>query len=503
MAIRPHRNPTNRTPVFRRSRLKVILVAGDTLAIALGYTATLALTPSSDRLDLLGALTMITTAAAFGLIAVHLQGLHLARVSAVRAIELSRTARAIAILTVSMMLADRVAHLGFRLRDVIPASVASLILLCMWRSMFRSSMTHARADGRRLRRVIVIGTGDEAARVVELCATHREVGFVVVGVIGDPIEAAAFGLSNYWIGTVDDAEDLVDNAGLSGVFVTPGAVTSERMKHLLGRLQRLNLHVHLTTGICGLDSRRIRLLPLAHEPLLYLEAPALTPARMFAKRCFDVALAAALLLVLSPVMLIIALAVKLHDRGPILFVQQRVGRDGRLFGVLKFRTMCVDAERRLAELGAANERKGPLFKMVGDPRVTRVGRFLRESSLDELPQLLNVVRGQMSLVGPRPALPAEVAAFSAELRTREKVLPGITGLWQVEARDNPSFTAYQRLDLFYVENWSTTLDLMIVLATIEQLVGRVIRILVRRRSVGAGPAVASAVVPVGSPTVAV
>lgn len=486
------------TGAFRRSHLKAVLVVGDAIAIALGYAATLAFTTSGDRHDLVGALAVTVTAATVGLWAVHMQGLHLARVSAVRAIELSRTARAIAILTASMLLADRVAHLGFRLRDVIPASVTALVLLCVWRSMFRSSMAHARADGRHLRRVVVIGTGDESGRVVELCATHREVGFVVVGVIGDPIEAAVYGLSEYWLGTVDDAEDLVATAELSGVFVTPGALSAERMKQLLRNLQRLNLHVHLTTGICGLDSRRIRLLPLAHEPLLYLEAPALSPMRIIAKRCFDVVLATALLLVLSPVMLVIALSVALQDGGPILFVQQRVGRDGHLFGVLKFRTMCVDAESRLCELDVANERNGPLFKMVKDPRVTRLGRFLRESSLDELPQLLNVLRGEMSLVGPRPALPAEVASFSAELRTREKVLPGITGLWQVEARDNPSFAAYQRLDLFYVENWSSTLDLMIVLATIEQLVGRVVRIMVRRRPIDPSSSVVAAVATAGS-----
>jgi len=247
-------------------------------------------------------------------------------------------------------------------------------------------------------------------------------------------------------------------------------------------MHALNLHVHFTTGICGLDSRRIRLLPLAHEPLLYLEPSALSRKRIVAKRCFDVVVASLLLIVLSPIMLAIAVAIRLVDGGPVFFVQNRIGRNGTVFGVLKFRTMCVDAERRLAELRQTNERSGPLFKMVSDPRVTRIGRFLRESSLDELPQLINVLRGEMSLVGPRPALPAEVALFSDDLRSREKVLPGITGLWQVEARDNPSFTAYQRLDLFYVENWSTTLDLMIVLATIEQLVGRVIRILARRRT---------------------
>jgi lipopolysaccharide/colanic/teichoic acid biosynthesis glycosyltransferase len=157
-----------------------------------------------------------------------------------------------------------------------------------------------------------------------------------------------------------------------------------------------------------------------------------------------------------------------------------VGLGGHHFSVIKFRTMVVGAERQLDSLQGNNHRDGPLFKMVGDPRVTRLGRLLRASSLDELPQLLNVLRGHMSLVGPRPALPAEVAQFSDRLRMREQVRPGITGLWQVEARDNPSFDAYQRLDLFYTDNWSLTLDLLILLGTIEQTVVRFVWTLLRR-----------------------
>ena len=140
--------------------------------------------------------------------------------------------------------------------------------------------------------------------------------------------------------------------------------------------------------------------------------------------------------------------------------------------MLKFRTMVVDAEARLAEVQADNERSGPLFKLADDPRVTRIGDFLRGTSLDELPQLINVVKGDMSLVGPRPALRREVEAFPAELRARHGVRPGITGLWQVEARDNPAFDAYRRLDLFYVENWSLALDIVILLGTAEQLLLR-------------------------------
>jgi lipopolysaccharide/colanic/teichoic acid biosynthesis glycosyltransferase len=201
------------------------------------------------------------------------------------------------------------------------------------------------------------------------------------------------------------------------------------------------------------------------------------------KRAMDIVISIFLLIVLSPLYLMIAAIIKLGDRGPVFFKQNRVGLENKHFMVWKFRTMVVDAEARLRELQKDNERSGPLFKMDRDPRITRVGNLLRETSLDELPQLINVIKGEMSLVGPRPALPSEVEQFDTRLLDRTKVLPGMTGLWQVEARDNPSFSAYRRLDLFYVDNWSISLDLVIMLATAEQVVAKAVRSL-RRGSSG-------------------
>ena len=163
----------------------------------------------------------------------------------------------------------------------------------------------------------------------------------------------------------------------------------------------------------------------------------------------------------------------------MLFRQQRVGHIGRHFTLFKLRTMVPDAESKLIDLTTDNDRDGgPLFKLRHDPRVTRIGRLLRATSLDELPQLLNVLRGDMSLVGPRPALPSEVAHFDDELRERGRMMPGITGLWQVEARDDPSFSSYRRLDLFYVDNWSIGLDLAILASTVTAVLSRGVRMLV-------------------------
>jgi lipopolysaccharide/colanic/teichoic acid biosynthesis glycosyltransferase len=173
------------------------------------------------------------------------------------------------------------------------------------------------------------------------------------------------------------------------------------------------------------------------------------------------------------VLAVAALAVKLGDGDRVFFRQTRVGLDGETFQLLKLRTMVPDAEERLVDLTFANERQdGPLFKLTRDPRRTKVGRILERTSLDELPQLINVLRGEMSLVGPRPALPHEAAQFDDELRGRQEVMPGITGLWQVEGRDNPAFDVYRRLDLFYVENWSVGFDLSILMATLQSVLLR-------------------------------
>ena len=176
----------------------------------------------------------------------------------------------------------------------------------------------------------------------------------------------------------------------------------------------------------------------------------------------------------SPLLAAIAIAIKIGDHGPVLFRQVRVGRDGARFEMFKFRTMVVDAEQRQAELQALNERDGPLFKIAADPRITAVGRFLRRTNLDELPQLFNVLAGSMSLVGPRPALPTEVATFSSEWRSRERVKPGITGPWQLQAGNDPSFESYRRLDEEYITNWTVGGDVRIIVATGRQALLRII-----------------------------
>jgi len=211
---------------------------------------------------------------------------------------------------------------------------------------------------------------------------------------------------------------------------------------------------------------RTTIRPVDGLPMLHVEHPRLDGGARVVKEVVDRAGAVLLLLISAPLLLAIALWISAGSTGPVLFRQVRVGKDGREFVMFKFRTMYLDAEARLAEIRHLNEHDGVLFKIRNDPRVTRAGRWLRRLSLDELPQLYNVVRGEMSLVGPRPPLPEEVATYPDDARRRLAVKPGMTGLWQVSGRSDLPWDEAVRLDLRYVENWSLTLDLVILLRTL-------------------------------------
>jgi exopolysaccharide biosynthesis polyprenyl glycosylphosphotransferase len=212
---------------------------------------------------------------------------------------------------------------------------------------------------------------------------------------------------------------------------------------------------------------RIHTQQVAGLPLIHVTTPTLEGGQRVAKRLFDIAASGTLIVLAAPIMVLIALVVKLDSSGPILFRQERVGKEGAPFKMLKFRSMVVDAEQQLTKLADRNEGSGVLFKIKNDPRITRVGGVLRKYSLDELPQLFNIFCGSMSLVGPRPPLPREVAAYEHDVRRRLLVKPGLTGLWQVSGRSNLSWQDSVRLDLYYVENWSLAGDLVIILRTIR------------------------------------
>lgn len=318
--------------------------------------------------------------------------------------------------------------------------------------------------------VVIVGTGNEARELADLIVDHPEARFLLAGVIGNLAVAERSGLVDHWIGPTSRLIELMHQHEATGAIVTATGFRGAQFREITRELFRSGYDVHLSTGISRLGVSRFDIRSLSHEPLVVLGRNSVRRSHLWVKRALDIVGASVLLILTSPLLLVTAILIWLEDRGPITYTAPRAGRRGQFFSMYKFRSMVANANDLKKQMQAENERTGPLFKVSNDPRITKVGRFIRETSIDELPQLLNVLKGDMSLVGPRPALPEEEAAFDEELRDRFEVRPGITGLWQVEARSNAAFNAYRRLDLHYVENWTIALDLRILLATIEQVV---------------------------------
>ena len=345
--------------------------------------------------------------------------------------------------------------------------VLALIFVLATRWTWRKAVGKARERGRLALRTLIVGANAEAGRVVTEMR-QRGLGFIPLGYVC----ADAWGRPTTdipMIGHVDDLQPLIAEYDADCIFVASSAIRPEHMAQVSKAARRTGIEVRVTANVQEVLSSRV-----AAHPLGGLMAFALKPVRLsgfqaLAKRSFDLSVTVLSSLILLPVFGAVALAVKLTSRGPVFFRQQRVGYHGRPFEIMKFRTMVADAEDQLEDLLHMNEATGPLFKMKNDPRVTGVGRFLRKLSLDELPQLFNVIKGDMSLVGPRPPLPREVTQYEEWMMARLEVRPGITGLWQVSGRSELPFEDYVRLDLFYIENWSLAYDLFILAKTIPTL----------------------------------
>jgi exopolysaccharide biosynthesis polyprenyl glycosylphosphotransferase len=337
------------------------------------------------------------------------------------------------------------------------------------RRRWHHSIRHRWISGELTFDTLIVGVNREAQNLAELLQTNK-VGYRPLGFVATASSqgAAAGGLPV--LGSIGALRQLISQTQASCVFVASSAVNAEDVKQVLKARRLDGVEIRVTANFPG-TLAATRLIPQSVAGLLALSVSAvrLTRAQSIAKRTFDVAASAAGLLLIAPVLALIALAIRVDSDGAVLFRQERVGLHRQRFQVLKFRTMMVGAENMLADLKALNEADGPLFKLRQDPRVTRVGRFLRRYSLDELPQLWNVLKGDMSLVGPRPPLPREVEAYEDWQLDRLEVRPGITGLWQVSGRSELPFDEYVRLDLFYIENWSLAYDLFILAKTIPML----------------------------------
>jgi len=347
----------------------------------------------------------------------------------------------------------------------------ALTLICLTRLAWHRFIRRAHAVGELTLRTVIVGTNDEAERLAEQMSPSAN-GFDLLGHVETMTSRPGLDAVPV-IGDLSEIEEVVRATRADCVFVASSAVRVEDMRRITKLARQYGVEVRVSANLPELSSSRLSVQTFAGLMTLSVQPVRLSRPKAVVKRAFDLMLAGVAILITSPAWLAAAVAVKASSRGPVFFKQTRAGRGGRPFTVYKFRTMVNGAEEALAELRSLNEASGPLFKIRDDPRVTGVGRFLRRWSLDELPQLWNVVKGDMSLVGPRPPLPEEVEAYEHDWHfDRLDVPPGITGLWQVSGRSNLSFDDYMRLDLSYVENWSIGFDLFILAKTVPALLSR-------------------------------
>jgi len=352
---------------------------------------------------------------------------------------------------------SQVALLGF-----LTMSITSMVCWRQLRYWRRSKRLAAGRDGRN---IVIVGPGKTARQIEQHLASNRQFGCIPKGIIATEEE-----LSGPVLGRVEDLPDIVHTHFIDEVFVVLPA-ERELVMQLVIQCREAGVQVRLLPDLCdGLAWPR-SIEYVGPFPAIAIQQEALAGYEPVFKRWVDILGSGCALVLCSPLLLLIALAIRLDSPGPILYRSQRVGKKGRQFTCYKCRTMVNNAELLRASLQNLNGRDRVLFKIANDPRVTRLGRLLRKYSLDELPQLWNVLKGEMSLVGPRPATSGEVAQYESTQLKRLKVMPGITGLWQVEARCDPSFESYINLDNRYIDHWSLWLDLKILLKTIPVVLG--------------------------------
>ncbi len=352
--------------------------------------------------------------------------------------------------------------------------VVGVPLLLLWRWTTRRLVHRLHLRGHLVTKVLIAGSARHVDEVAAVLDRESWLGYRIVGALlpatqalhATPRGVPVVGLSTETaLATRDHEADLV-------VFTEGAFQSSTDFRRIAWDLEGHHVQMAVVPSLSDISSGRMMMRPVGGLPLVHVEQPQSLGASRGLKRAFDVVGGGVAILLSAPLMLGVAVALKLQDGGPILFRQTRVGRDGTFFECLKFRSMVVDAEARLSAVKhLQDDPENILFKAQSDPRITSVGRFIRRYSVDELPQLFNVVRGEMSLVGPRPALPAEVRRYSQDVQRRLHVRPGMTGLWQVSGRSDLSWEDTVRLDLYYVDNWSLVQDLSIVVKTVHAVLG--------------------------------
>ncbi len=446
-------------------RLRRLLIASDVVAIVVGYAAATVIQQMVNPVPgatLRDEVLFATFMVPIWVLMMGANNLFLARA-------VSRFGEELRRLFVSGLMATGflVAVLFLAQYDLLSRLWVGLLFVCVTSSLVASRLlarqmfATLRRQGRIRRPVIIVGTGCEAISLLHATQRRPDLGYEVLGLTGDQLDEAGSPV----LGSIDETAEVIRRTGAVGAILSVASLEPDVVNRLTRTLTDAGCHVTLSSSLHDIDITRTRSQSIDGRLMIYVEPTNRSRMHLFLKRIFDVVVAGVALLLTLPIVAIAAVLIKLDSKGPVLFRQVRVGKDGESFEMIKLRSMVQDAEAKRSELDDLNERSGPLFKMSADPRITRVGRILRKTSIDELPQFWNVLRGDMSVVGPRPALPSETEQWSPELRERLRVLPGITGMWQVSGRAEADFELYRRLDLFYVDNWSLTHDIQIVAKT--------------------------------------
>ena len=353
-------------------------------------------------------------------------------------------------------------------------TATSVVALTADRMVGLSLARYLRKKGMNAKNVLIVGTGPRAQQFISRIAKHREWGYRIVGLVDpDPMLTGEDVAMQRVVGALEDIPYILEQNVVDEIFFVVPRKWLDQVQTCLLYCEAVGVPATISTDLFEAEISRNRISKdLDGMSFLTFETPLVKGGELLIKRIFDILFSGTILILLSPVLLAVAVAVKLTSKGPVFFKQIRSGLNGRKFNILKFRSMVIDAEKQLAALKSLNEMSGPVFKITNDPRITPIGSFLRKTSLDEFPQFLNVLMGDMSVVGPRPPLPNEVEEYEPWQRRRLSMKPGITCIWQVSGRNTITFEKWMALDLKYIDNWSLGLDLQLLAKTLKAVVSR-------------------------------
>lgn len=353
---------------------------------------------------------------------------------------------------------------------ILEGLVFMILLMALARGVVRLVLRYLRRRGIGVKRVVIVGAGEVGRRVMRTVVARPDLGYQIVGYVDDNPNKGEGEIGRFkGLGSLDGLPAVIEDEAVDEVIITLPWTYHRRILNVLRECARRDVMARLVPDLFQMSLSRVEVSDLGGVPLVEIREIAFSRVALIAKRAMDFTGAALGLLLGWPLFLLIAVAIKLDSPGPIFFRQRRVGKNGEPFDIYKFRSMRTGADAEKANLSGLNDGEVALFKIRDDPRVTRVGRLLRQTSLDELPQFFNVLRGEMSLVGPRPQIPAEVAQYQPWHRRRLVVPPGLTGMWQISGRSDLSFDEMVLLDLYYIEHWTPWLDIAILLRTVPKV----------------------------------